>query len=134
MTGYKIALSLARLIGQRLQIHPLMTALMIFAGGTVAREAGLMLVLLILGFEVQRNVYVKLCKNVYVKLCITVPLHLRPILGVVMVAVATLGVLITEPPLRARHRNAMALRRRQASADLVDSPADLLMESGRCCG
>ena len=75
-------------LGRSLQIHPLMTVVMIFAGGTVAGVAGLMLVL--------------------------------PILGVVMVIGETLGVLITDPRLRARHRNAMALRRKQASADLVD--------------
>ncbi len=75
-------------LGRSLQIHPLMTVVMIFAGGTVAGVAGLMLVL--------------------------------PILGVVMVTGETLGVLITDPRLRARHRNAMALRRKQASVDLVD--------------
>ncbi|MES2258779.1 MAG: AI-2E family transporter [Pseudomonadota bacterium] len=42
-----------------------------------------------------------------------------PLLGVVMVVGETLGRLITNPRLRARHRNAMALRVKQASADLV---------------
>jgi predicted PurR-regulated permease PerM len=42
-----------------------------------------------------------------------------PLLGVVMVIGETLGRLITDPRLRARHRHAMALRTRQASADLL---------------
>jgi predicted PurR-regulated permease PerM len=42
-----------------------------------------------------------------------------PLLGVVMVIGETLGLLITDPRLRARHRNAMALRTKQASADLI---------------
>jgi predicted PurR-regulated permease PerM len=42
-----------------------------------------------------------------------------PLLGVVMVIGETLGRLITDPRLRARHRNAMAIRTRQASVDLV---------------
>lgn len=42
-----------------------------------------------------------------------------PLLGVVMVVGETLGRLITNPRLRARHRNALALRLRQASADLA---------------
>jgi predicted PurR-regulated permease PerM len=74
-------------VGRSLHIHPLITVLMIFVGGSVAGVAGLMLVL--------------------------------PLLGVVMVVGETLGRLITNPRLRARHRNAMALRVRQASADLV---------------
>jgi predicted PurR-regulated permease PerM len=74
-------------LGRSLQLHPLMTVLMIFVGGTLAGVAGLMLVL--------------------------------PLLGVVMVVGETLGRLITSPRLRARHRNAMALRARQASVDLV---------------
>jgi len=41
-----------------------------------------------------------------------------PLLGVVMVVGETLGRLITNPRLRARHRNAIALRTRQASVDL----------------
>jgi predicted PurR-regulated permease PerM len=42
-----------------------------------------------------------------------------PLLGVVMVVGETLGTLVTNPRLRARHRNALALRTRQASSDLV---------------
>ncbi|HWW69660.1 MAG TPA: AI-2E family transporter [Duganella sp.] len=42
-----------------------------------------------------------------------------PLLGVVMVVGETLGRLITDPRLRARHRNAIHLRTRQASVDLV---------------
>jgi predicted PurR-regulated permease PerM len=74
-------------LGRSLQIHPLMTVLMILIGGSLAGIAGLMLVL--------------------------------PLLGVVMVVGETLGRLVTNPRLRARHRNAMALRARQASVDLV---------------
>lgn len=74
-------------LGRSLHIHPLITVLMIFIGGSVAGVAGLMLVL--------------------------------PLLGVVMVIGETLGRLITDPRLRARHRNAMELRSKQASADLV---------------
>ena len=74
-------------LGRSLHIHPLITVLMIFVGGSVAGVAGLMLVL--------------------------------PLLGVVMVVGETMGKLITNPRLRARHRNAIALRVRQASADLV---------------
>ena len=73
-------------LGRSLHMHPLVTVLMIFAGGSVAGVAGLMLVL--------------------------------PLLGVVMVVGETLGRLITNPRLRARHRHAMALRTQQASADL----------------
>jgi predicted PurR-regulated permease PerM len=41
-----------------------------------------------------------------------------PLLGVVMVIGETLGVLVTHPRLRARHRYANSLRTRQASMDL----------------
>ncbi|MES2317072.1 MAG: AI-2E family transporter [Pseudomonadota bacterium] len=75
-------------LGRSLQIHPLVTVLMIFIGGSLAGVAGLMLVL--------------------------------PLLGVVMAIGETLGILITNPRLRARHRNAMALRRKQAGVDLMD--------------
>ncbi len=75
-------------LGRSLHIHPLITVLMIFIGGSVAGVAGLMLVL--------------------------------PLLGVVMVVGDTLGKLVTNARLRARHRNAMALRVRQASVDLLD--------------
>lgn len=74
-------------LGRSLHIHPLITVLMIFIGGSVAGVAGLMLVL--------------------------------PLLGVVMVIGETLGLLITDPRLRARHRNAITLRTRQASVDLI---------------
>jgi len=74
-------------VGRSLHIHPLITVLMIFIGGSVAGVAGLMLVL--------------------------------PLLGVVMVVGETLGRLITNPRLRARHRYAQALRMKQASADLA---------------
>ena len=75
-------------VGRSLHIHPLITVLMIFMGGSVAGVAGLMLVL--------------------------------PLLGVVMVVGETLGRLITNPRLRARHRYAKKLRLHQASADLVN--------------
>jgi predicted PurR-regulated permease PerM len=42
-----------------------------------------------------------------------------PLLGVAMVVGETLGRVITNPRLRARHQNAKALRARQAGADLV---------------
>lgn len=74
-------------LGRSLHMHPLITVLMIFIGGSLAGVAGLMLVL--------------------------------PLLGVVMVVGETLGRLITNQRLRARHRYAMALRKKQASADLV---------------
>jgi predicted PurR-regulated permease PerM len=74
-------------LGRSLQIHPLVTVLMIFVGGALAGVAGLMLVL--------------------------------PLLGVVMVVGDTLGRLVNNPRLRARHRNAVALRVRQASSGLV---------------
>ncbi len=75
-------------LGRSLQIHPVMTVLMIFVGGALAGVAGLMMVL--------------------------------PLLGVVMLVGETLGRLITNPRLQARHRNAMKLRTRQASRDLVN--------------
>ena len=73
-------------IGQSLELHPLVTVLMIFVGGAVAGISGLMLVL--------------------------------PVLGVVMVIGETIGVIVTDPRLMARHRHALLLRREQASADL----------------
>ena len=42
-----------------------------------------------------------------------------PVLGVVMVCGDTVGKIVTDPRLMARHRHAKALRRQQASADLV---------------
>jgi predicted PurR-regulated permease PerM len=73
-------------IGKSLELHPLVTVLMIFVGGAVAGVSGLMLVL--------------------------------PVLGVVMVIGETIGVIVTDPRLMARHRHARALRRAQASSDL----------------
>ncbi|QGZ40199.1 putative PurR-regulated permease PerM [Pseudoduganella flava] len=73
-------------LGRSLRIHPLVTVVMIFVGGTLAGVTGLMLVL--------------------------------PLLGVVMVVGETLGVLITDPRLQARHRYARSLRIKEASFDL----------------
>jgi predicted PurR-regulated permease PerM len=73
-------------VGKSLHMHPLVTVLMIFAGGAVAGISGLMLVL--------------------------------PLLGVVMVVGETIGKVVTDPRLMARHRHAKALRRKLASADL----------------
>lgn len=73
-------------IGKSLELHPLITVLMIFAGGAVAGISGLMLVL--------------------------------PVLGVVMVIGETIGVIVSDPRLMARHRHARALRQQHASADL----------------
>ncbi|MFH1872271.1 MAG: AI-2E family transporter [Pseudomonadota bacterium] len=73
-------------IGKSLELHPLVTVLMIFVGGAVAGVPGLMLVL--------------------------------PVLGVVMVIGETIGLIVTDPRLMARHRQARALRREQASSDL----------------
>lgn len=73
-------------IGKSLELHPLVTVLMIFVGGAVAGVPGLMLVL--------------------------------PVLGVVMVIGETIGVIVTDPRLMARHRHALGLRREQASSDL----------------
>jgi predicted PurR-regulated permease PerM len=84
-------------LGRSLQIHPLMTVLMIFIGGALSGVAGLMLVL--------------------------------PLLGVVMVIGETLGLLMTNPRLRARHRNAMALR---ARTRLPAPPCALRPRPGRC--
>lgn len=73
-------------IGRSLHMHPLVTVLMIFAGGAVAGMSGLMLVL--------------------------------PLLGVVAVCGETVGKVVTDPRLMARHRYARMLRRRQAASDL----------------
>lgn len=73
-------------IGKSLDMHPLLTVLMIFIGGAVAGVPGLMLVL--------------------------------PVLGVVMVLGETLGQLLTDPRLRARHTHERALRQRRVTADL----------------
>lgn len=73
-------------IGKSLNIHPLLTVLMIFVGGAVAGVPGLMLVL--------------------------------PVLGVAMVFGETLGLVLTDPRLRARHAYARRLRQRAAATDL----------------
>jgi len=73
-------------VGKSLQMHPLITVLMIFVGGAVAGITGLMLVL--------------------------------PLLGVVMVVGKTVGSVVTDPRLMARHRHARELCRVAASADL----------------
>ena len=43
-----------------------------------------------------------------------------PLLGVIMVVGGTMGEIMNDPRLMARHRNARALQKKQASADLVD--------------
>lgn len=43
-----------------------------------------------------------------------------PLLGVIMVVGGTIGEIVTDPRLMARHRNARMLQKRQASADLVE--------------
>ena len=73
-------------VGKSLNIHPLLTVLMIFVGGAVAGVPGLMLVL--------------------------------PVLGVAMVFGETLGMVVTDPRLRARHAHARTLREKIAAADL----------------
>ena len=73
-------------IGKSLNIHPLLTVLMIFVGGAVAGVPGLMMVL--------------------------------PVLGVVMVLGETVGQLITDPRLRARHAHEKALQARLVMRDL----------------
>lgn len=74
-------------IGKSLNMHPLLTVVMIFVGGAVAGVPGLMLVL--------------------------------PVLGVAMVFGETLGGVVTDPRLRARHRHAMHLRRLAVTGDLI---------------
>ncbi len=73
-------------IGRSLHMHPLLTVLMIFAGGAVAGIAGLVLVL--------------------------------PLLGIVMVLGETLGAILSDPRLRARHRHAKALLQTKVMRDL----------------
>ncbi len=73
-------------IGKSLNMHPLLTVLMIFVGGAVAGVPGLMLVL--------------------------------PVLGVAMVLGETLGLVLTDPRLRARHVYAKQLRRQSVTTDL----------------
>lgn len=43
-----------------------------------------------------------------------------PLLGVIMVVGGTMGEIMNDPRLMARHRNARALQKKQASADLVE--------------
>ena len=73
-------------VGKSLKMHPLVTVLMIFAGGAVAGVAGLVLVL--------------------------------PLLGIVMVVGETLGAVLSDPRLRARHRHAQALLQAKVTDDL----------------
>jgi predicted PurR-regulated permease PerM len=73
-------------LGRSLRMHPLITVLMIFIGGSIGGVAGLMLVL--------------------------------PLLGIAMAIGETLGQVITDPRLRARHRHAKALLATQVNADL----------------
>ena len=73
-------------IGKSLNMHPLLSVLMIFIGGAVAGVPGLMLVL--------------------------------PVLGVVMVLGETIGQLLTDRRLRARHQYARALEQRLVTQDL----------------
>lgn len=73
-------------IGKSLKMHPLLTVLMIFVGGSVAGVPGLMLVL--------------------------------PVLGVIMVLGETLGQVLSDQRLRARHAYAKALQRAAATRDL----------------
>lgn len=73
-------------VGKSLNMHPLLTVLMIFVGGAVAGTPGLMLVL--------------------------------PVLGVVMVLGETLGALLTDQRLAARHAHEKALRLREVTRDL----------------
>lgn len=73
-------------IGKNLNMHPLLTVLMIFVGGSVAGVPGLMMVL--------------------------------PMLGIIMVLGETLGMVVTDPRLQARHAYAKSLRQREVTADL----------------
>lgn len=73
-------------VGRKLKMHPFITVLLIFIGGTVAGIAGLMLVL--------------------------------PLAGIVMVFGETLGQVMTDARLRARHVHGMRLRREVANRDL----------------
>ena len=77
-------------VGRNRRMHPLVTVMMIFAGGAVAGLAGLVLVL--------------------------------PVLGVVRVVGETVGIVLTDPRLRARHRHAQWLCRNAATEDLIMQP------------
>lgn len=74
-------------VGRELHMHPLVTVVMIFAGGAVAGIAGLMLVL--------------------------------PVLGVVRVVGETVGAVVMDTRLSARHRHARKLRQQLAERDLT---------------
>lgn len=74
-------------IGKSLNMHPLLTVVMIFVGGAVAGVPGLMLVL--------------------------------PVLGVAMVFGETIGMVVTDSRLRARHRHAKHLRQQAVTGDLI---------------
>jgi predicted PurR-regulated permease PerM len=74
-------------IGRELHVHPLVTVVMIFAGGAVAGVAGMMLVL--------------------------------PVLGVMRVVGETVGAVVMDARLLARHRHAQKLRRQLAEKDLA---------------
>lgn len=74
-------------VGRNLRMHPVVTVVMIFAGGAVAGVAGLMLVL--------------------------------PVLGVVRVVSETVGIVVNDGRLNARHRHALRLRRRMVARDLT---------------
>lgn len=78
-------------VGRELRMHPLVTVVMIFAGGAVAGVAGLMLVL--------------------------------PVLGVVRVIGETVGIVVMDARLQARHKHARALRRQAAAMDLTLGPS-----------
>jgi predicted PurR-regulated permease PerM len=79
-------------IGRSLNMHPLLTVLMIFVGGAVAGVPGLMLVL--------------------------------PVLGILMVLGETVGMVVTDPRLRARHAYARRLRQRVVTRDLKGFNSD----------
>ena len=73
-------------VGRSLRMHPVVTVVMIFAGGAVAGAAGLVLVL--------------------------------PVLGVVRVVGETIGAVVSDERLKARHRHARRLRQKAAVKDL----------------
>lgn len=81
-------------VGRNLRMHPLVTVVMISAGGAVAGIAGLMLVL--------------------------------PVLGVIRLVGETVGIVLTDPRLRARHHHARWLLRKAAVEDLCGDLPDQL--------
>lgn len=74
-------------IGRELHVHPMVTVVMIFAGGAVAGVAGMMLVL--------------------------------PVLGVMRIVGETVGAVVMDARLSARHRHALKLRSKLAARDLA---------------